>query len=718
MRSVRVGPQRRPSPIDDCDADSFHSSERLSSERDSLSRPGAVQAARGVGRMMTNAMVSSTHSGAFRRPVERAVSIDPEAYSVADDELVDKMVELLNPKTPSGTPSPYAAFIKNSSDDPHEQLMATAKLIMAAGFKATERARIRMGAEELGAGQFGQDVIDINSFSDRTEAAEQVYDDDERAELDDAYRYFSKSRTGVSKYNTGTELYSADWCATGRVVLVRVDAKIRSPILSVLGFLNGMAPQYTARRSGGETGSTGHFSLVERQSDHDAVFKTSVHFPSPFDDREVVVRVMWRKLDGGTYLMSHATCDHPAVPRRDEVVRVKFKRVFLLTRRSPQLTHLEYKGSIDLNGRFPAKINHLVTLPLVVAGPKSLIEFTSATRTHFDEGDAEELGRVLFLNLFKLRSHASSMREELDKAISLFDCLRQAQAKYRLIDELLLHVIQNRLKKGAAQANYNVSSPLASLTANEAARVGKSLAVVLLGNATAEAAVEEYLHKVGRLRELELPLARTNPSLPQFPALTDMAEEFSWFKPMLTAITRCLLKEVAWGVKLRAAIGAGLSLLDMMSDTVMIRNLFKTGQSEFAYPMIGMIGANVGVQLLMTVVQNVGLKKDRAKSLAVDVLSIVTLTKPGLDVWRVASGADQKEGAPLPPLSEMFVGRAAEVVCEAIPAMVLQVVALLRAKEKTTTAVVSVFISAASAGMTGTSMFFDLDVDQIGRAHV
>ena len=114
--------------------------------------------------MMTNAMVTNTNSGAFRRPVERAVSIDPEAYSVADDELVDKMVELLN-----GTPSPYTAFIKNSSDDPHEQLMATAKLIMAVGFKAKERARIRMGAEELGAGQFDQDLIDINSFSDALE---------------------------------------------------------------------------------------------------------------------------------------------------------------------------------------------------------------------------------------------------------------------------------------------------------------------------------------------------------------------------------------------------------------------------------------------------------------------------------------------------------------------------------------------------------------------
>jgi hypothetical protein len=636
--------------------------------------------------MMTNAMVTNTNSGAFRRPVERAVSIDPEAYSVADDELVDKMVELLN-----GTPSPYTAFIKNSSDDPHEQLMATAKLIMAVGFKAKERARIRMGAEELGAGQFDQDLIDINSFSDRIEAAEQVYDDDERAELDDSYRYFSTRRDGFRKYKTGTELYSADMCADGRVVLAHVVTKVRAPILKTLGYLCGMAPQYAnATNMKKETG-VGKILVVERRSDHNHVFKTIVKLPYPLDNREVLVRTLWRKLDEDTFLVSTNTCDHSSVPLRAGVVRVKGLRTLILTRRSPELTEVEIKGSIDLCGNFPANINRIVTRPLSMAGAKNLIEFMAATRNHYDEGDAEELGQVLFLNLFKLRTHSGTMREELEEMIRRFSVLRLAQAKYRLIDELLLHVLQNRLKKGAAQANYNVSSPLAALTANEASRVGKSLAVVLLGNATAEAAVDEYLHK--------------------FPALTDMAEEFSWFKPMLTAITRCLLKEVAWGVKLRAAIGAGLSLLDMMSDTVMIRNLFMTGQSEFAYPMIVMIGANIGVQLLIAVVQNVGLKKDRAKSLAVDMLSIVTLTKPGLDVWRVASGADQKEGAPLPPLSEMFVGRASEVVCEAIPAMVLQVMALLRAKEKTTTAVVSVFISAASAGMTGASMFFDLDVD-------
>jgi hypothetical protein len=49
----------------------------------------------------------------------------------------------------------------------------------------------------------------------------------------------------------------------------------------------------------------------------------------------------------------------------------------------------------------------------------------------------------------------------------------------------------------------------------------------------------------------------------------------------------------------------------------------------------------------------------------------------------------------------MGVTRVGEMVFEALPGLVLQLVVLLTAKEKTARAVVSVLLSAASAAMTG-----------------
>jgi hypothetical protein len=54
-------------------------------------------------------------------------------------------------------------------------------------------------------------------------------------------------------------------------------------------------------------------------------------------------------------------------------------------------------------------------------------------------------------------------------------------------------------------------------------------------------------------------------------ALKDIDKEYTWFRPMMVATARRLLSEVAWGVKLRVAMGAGLSMLDMVTDAFVIQ---------------------------------------------------------------------------------------------------------------------------------------------------
>ena len=207
------------------------------------------------------------------------------------------------------------------------------------------------------------------------------------------------------------------------------------------------------------------------------------------------------------------------------------------------------------------------------------------------------------------RQNAHVLREKIREMISLMNVLRAAQAKYRFIDELLFPIIRNEMKKGAAQTRFSVSTPLVALSANEAGRIGRSLVMLLMSNATGEAAVDEHIR--------------------MFPALGDLDREFRWFRPMMDAIATELMSGVAYGVQLRAGLGAGLSFVDMVSDTLIINKYFATGKAHFAKPLLACVGANIVLQVVIVLVQTVGLKKNRFRTMFLECAAVVTCIKPG-----------------------------------------------------------------------------------------
>jgi hypothetical protein len=149
-------------------------------------------------------------------------------------------------------------------------------------------------------------------------------------------------------------------------------------------------------------------------------------------------------------------------------------------------------------------------------------------------------------------------------------------------------------------------------------------------------------------------------------------------------------------------------MADTASDAYMINDFFKTGRDGTAYSLLGMVGANIFCQLALVFVQTNGLKKDRWKKRFLDILSVVTFSKPGLDAYRVASGSEQEPGASVSPLLEMTATKMMELVFEALPGLCLQLVALLRAKDRGgLPAIASLLISTASTALTATTLFWD-----------
>jgi hypothetical protein len=150
-----------------------------------------------------------------------------------------------------------------------------------------------------------------------------------------------------------------------------------------------------------------------------------------------------------------------------------------------------------------------------------------------------------------------------------------------------------------------------------------------------------------------------------------------------------------------------MSFADMASDAYVVRLYFSLGQTSAAYSLLAMVGLNMLWQGSIVYMQTNGLKRDKWRTRLIELLAVVTFTKPGLDAYRVAGGAEAAPGAALSPLTEMSLTKAGELIFEAIPGLVLQLISLMKTKDVSTAAVASVFMSVASAGLTATTQFYD-----------
>ncbi|GMI19440.1 hypothetical protein TeGR_g7143, partial [Tetraparma gracilis] len=301
----------------------------------------------------------------------------------------------------------------------------------------------------------------------------------------------------------------------------------------------------------------------------------------------------------------------------------------------------------------------------------------------FEAADAKELGQLLVLDTDNVRGKRDPdpLEAKLRTFVDRSAVLRGARSTCPWIEVLLKEVLRNRLRvpKGSMKA-------LEEFTEEDARKAGRGFANALVANATAEAAVDEWVMT--------------------YPALSELEQ-----RPMMNAVASSILAQVAWGVKFRAYLGAGVSAADALSDAYMINEFYVMGKVSTANGLMAMVGANLGFQVLVVFIQTQGLKKDKWRTALVEMLSVVTFTKPGLDAYRVASGAEQLPGAAASPLMEMLYVKGGELFFEAIPGLVLQLVAVLLAKERSTSAYVSIWISTASTALTATTMFWDNDTD-------
>ncbi|GMI49957.1 hypothetical protein TeGR_g3246, partial [Tetraparma gracilis] len=104
----------------------------------------------------------------------------------------------------------------------------------------------------------------------------------------------------------------------------------------------------------------------------------------------------------------------------------------------------------------------------------------------------------------------------------------------------------------------------------------------------------------------------------------------------MLGISTELRAQVPYGVKLRAGLGAGLSLMDMVSDSIIIRDLFETpGKAHFANALLACVVFNIAWQVVLVLMQSMGLRKNRLRTMLLESLAVVSFIKPGTLLYRI-----------------------------------------------------------------------------------
>ena len=254
---------------------------------------------------------------------------------------------------------------------------------------------------------------------------------------------------------------------------------------------------------------------------------------------------------------------------------------------------------------------------------------------------------------------------------------------------ILLHTISMNQVKVAP----TVTTSLSDMKDQDAINLAKGLSTIILSNTDVSAAVDHWISQNAALEEFE--------------------KEQEWMRSFFVELAQYNLNTSNLGLRFRVFGGAVLSTVDLITDIYMTYQFFNTeGEEGYGKTNAVLIGLTMFMQLIVTYAQNSKSKKHFFQ----DAICILIGFKPALDAYRVGSGAEQEDHQTVDPLMEMTLFKALEAVFEAMPSSVVQIYALLSAKEKSLDALISILVSAATIAFTSSMLTYDWDTSPTKRS--
>ncbi|GMI32515.1 hypothetical protein TrCOL_g3266 [Triparma columacea] len=168
-----------------------------------------------------------------------------------------------------------------------------------------------------------------------------------------------------------------------------------------------------------------------------------------------------------------------------------------------------------------------------------------------------------------------------------------------------------------------------------------------------------------------------------YKAIKELNAAYPSFEKSLQELSKRLLADKQKWAKVKLFVAAALSMGDLFTDIMMVIQFFGMKEPGYAWATLASILANLFLQAVVVLYQNRALP---LRTRIWEQVYVLTLVKPGVDAWRVASGTEQEVGKVIDPEGELAFTKICEIVAESIPGALIQLSAILRAGSKTTSA--------------------------------
>jgi hypothetical protein len=376
--------------------------------------------------------------------------------------------------------------------------------------------------------------------------------------------------------------------------------------------------------------------VVERVNEHNIVVHMVKVIPNPLADRELVMRFLWKKLSEDSFVFVIDPTSHKDYPLNEEKrVRAKFPTVVKLTRSGEDKTRVDYVLQLDVGGSDKKSVvNYYMKLYLRQQLKRTfdLHNYFQALRglEQWDADDGRAVGEVMVIKTKGEANVGARMRE----MFRTHKGLSEIGGKYEFFEAMMARVVHNKLRPAG-----DVKTKLCNLSLKKGRTIGAGLAMCLASALTAEAAVDEWIGK--------------------YPALKELDRYEVWFRPMVNVAAKRMLSEVSWGLKMRAFVGAFLSLVDIASDVnVVVAYMASDAQAVYGRILLGMIGASLALHMMVAVSQRWGNKKELPRQ----ILIVLLCLKPVQDAVNVVQGKDRDEHNVIDARMELNLGKAIEML--------------------------------------------------------
>ncbi|GMI23650.1 hypothetical protein TeGR_g6548, partial [Tetraparma gracilis] len=299
--------------------------------------------------------------------------------------------------------------------------------------------------------------------------------------------------------------------------------------------------------------------------------------------------------------------------------------------------------------------------------------------------DARVLGQLLVHEMEPVRAHKrpQHLESKLYTFVYRTTVLREVADVLPWFPKMMFAVLRN-----LPSAPRTTQAKLADYTERDALITGRAMRMLMLSNATPDAAVDEWILT--------------------FPALQELESAHPFFRPFMDEIVKHLLSTTDFGLKLRVFGGAGLSVFDLISDVYMIVVFLRSEDTRsIAHVNIACVVLSLIVQGVVVYLVN---KKRSWRRIAREMLYVVSCIKPGIDAARVAAGNENEDGlATMKPINELSYCKIVEMVLESIPAAIIQTRAFIISEERSTLALVSIATSCCTTGFAAATVWYDYD---------